>query len=112
MLAIQAARVVAQRQGDGRLVVSAAGLVMVLVGLGVLARGRVRPEPCGWLLARLLGLWAFGENLVIALVCVLLGGCAYLLIDLLATGGGLTGAVADQTVHRVLALIFDVAQGR
>jgi hypothetical protein len=107
-LAIQAAHTQVQRQRDRGLVVSAAGLLLALVGL---ARGRVRPGPRGWLPGTLLGLWAFAENLVLALFCLLLGGYAYLLVGRLAAGGPFTWAVADQTARRVFAVIFDVAQG-
>jgi hypothetical protein len=107
----QAAPALARRQVDRALAVVAAGLLAVLVGLGSLARGRVRPGPRGWLPATLLGLWAVGEGLGLALLCLLLGGYAALLAGRLAAGGPLSWAVADQTAHRVFALIFDVAPG-
>jgi hypothetical protein len=109
-LAIQAARGVAQQRADRDLDVVGAGLLAVLVGLGTLARRRVRPGPRGWLPATLLGLWASGESLVLALLCLLLGGYIYLLAGRLAAGWPLTWAVADQTTNRIVALIFEVAQ--
>jgi hypothetical protein len=107
---VQAARDIARRQMSRAMAVALAGQLMVLVGLGIPARGQVRRGPRGWLPASLLGLWALGEGLCLALFCMLLGGYGYVLVGRLAVGGTLTWALVDQAADQVLAVILDLAR--
>lgn len=98
----------AVEQLDRDLVVGGGGLVLVLVGLGSVARQRLKRHHQTHIGAArmLLGVWGPAETLVVSLFSTLLLVFGYLLVSELIAGEILTRALTDETVSRTVDVIL------